>query len=466
MTTLRTGPERALTALRVALAFVVGFSVQRSGRAEVTLPHVIADHMVLQRHMPVRIWGWAEPGEKVKVTLGRNQATAVAGPNRAWEVKLPAMKAGGPFDVTIVGANKVTIKDVLVGEVWFCSGQSNMAWVIANTTNHEKEQAAANYPQIRMFNSQVKFEKAPARDVQSEWSVCGPKTIAYWPAVPYFFGRELHTKLDVPVGLVVSAVNGTRIEFWTPANGVDSVPELVGKDKAENGELYNGMVHPLTPLTIRGVIWYQGEGNVGDGMLYYHRMRALINGWRKNWGLGEFPFYYVQIAPLNWGGRPKDQHPQLWEAQLESLRIPNTGMTVSTDIGNIGDAHPRNKKEYGRRLALWALAKTYGAKDLVFSGPLFKSAKVEMDSIRIAFDYADGGLASRDGKPLTWFTIAGADKKFVPAIAKIDGETLVVSAPGVPNPVAVRFGWHQNAEPNLMNRQSKLPASPFRTDKP
>ncbi|MBY0457543.1 MAG: sialate O-acetylesterase, partial [Gemmataceae bacterium] len=248
----------------------------------------------------------------------------------------------------------------------------------------------------------------------------------------------------------------------TPAAGVEAVKELRGKDKAANGDLYNGMVHPLTRYTIRGAIWYQGEGNVGDGEIYTHRMNALVTGWRKAWGQGEFPFYYTQLTPLNWGGKPKDQHAELWEAQLAALAIPNTGMAVTTDIaGNVGEAHPKNKQEVGRRLALWARAKTYGEKDLVYSGPLFQSAKLDGNKVRVAFDHAAGGLKSRDGKPLTWFLVAGADGKFVPAKAEIDGETVLVWADEVKAPAEVRLGGHQIAEPNLVNAHG-LPASPFR----
>ncbi len=434
-------------------------------RAQPTLPQFVSDHMVLQRDTPARIWGWAKPGEKVAVSIDKARETTAASAEGRWEVKLPPMKAGGPFDMIVEGSEKRTIKDVLVGEVWFCSGQSNMSWIVLHSNNHDFELANANYPKIRMFTAAQPTKNQLANDSKGEWRVCAPKAIAYWSGVAYFFGRELHTKLDVPVGLIVSSVNGTRIEPWTPASGVEMIPELVGKDKVQNGDLYNAMVHPFTPYTIRGTIWYQGEGNVGDDIIYYHRMRALVGGWRKNWGQGDFPFYYVQIAPLNWGGKAVDVHPQVWDAQLEALKIPNTGMAVTTDIvGHVGDAHPRNKQDVGKRLALWALAKTYGFEKLPYSGPLYKSASREGAKMRIAFDYAKGGLSARDGKALSWFTIAGADGKFVPAQATIDGETLLVGAESVSEPTAVRLGWHQIAQPNLVNVHG-LPASPFRTDK-
>jgi sialate O-acetylesterase len=288
--------------------------------------------------------------------------------------------------------------------------------------------------------------------------------VSYFSATAFYFGRELHRELDVPVGLMVSAVNGTRIEPWTAGVGVRVVKALDGIDKPTDGDLYTVMVKPFTRIGIRGVIWYQGEGNVGDGMRYADRMRALVGGWRQEWDRGEFPLYYVQLCPLNWGGKPVDAHPRLWEAQTAARDIPNTGMVVTTDVvGHVGDAHPRNKQAVGQRLAAWALAKTYGKTGVAYSGPVFKGLKIEGDKARLRFDFADG-LRSRDGKPLSWFTVAGADGKFVPATAEVDGETVVVSAAAVAKPVHVRFGWHQIAEPNLENKHG-LPAGPFRTDK-
>ncbi len=434
-------------------------------RADVKLPKVLGDHMVLQRGRPVRVWGWADPGEKVTVSLGAHKAAATAGEDGAWAVTLPAMKAGGPHEMTVAGNNTLVLRDILIGEVWVCSGQSNMEWRLVASRGGYEAIRTADYPRIRLFHLPRLFSDEPVADVKTSWRVCSPKTVSWFSGVGYFFGRELHKELDVPVGLMMSAVGGTRIEPWTPAVGVKSVPELAGKDKPVDGKLYNGMIHPLVPMAIRGVIWYQGEGNLDDGWIYYHRMRALINGWRTAWGQGDFPFYYVQLAPLNWGpsARPGTALPKIWEAQTAALRVPNTGMVVTNDIGNTGRAHPRNKQDVGKRLALWALAKTYGKKDVIYSGPLYKAMKVEGSAIRITFRHAHGGLASRDGKALTWFTIAGADKRFVPAKAEIDGKSVVVSSDAVKEPVAVRFGWHQIAEPNLMNKAG-LPASTFRTD--
>lgn len=434
--------------------------------ADVRLPHLLGDHAVLQRDMPIRIEGWADPGEHVTVHLHEHTAETTSNSDGKWQVTLPSMDAGGPYDLSVEGKNQLRIHDVLIGELWVCAGQSNMNWVMAHQTrNHAAEIAAANYPRMRLFTVPEKASPTPVEDIDSQWYACSKQSVSYFSAVAYYFGRELHQQLDVPVGLVVSAVSGTRIEPWTPEVGIESIPELKNQQQFSHGDLFRGMIQPLTPFTIRGVIWYQGEGNVGDGFVYYHRMRALVGGWRKSWGIGDFPFYYVQLAPLNWGGKPVDQLPEIWEAQTAALRIPNTGMAVTNDIGNIGDAHPRNKQDVGKRLANWALNKTYGRPDTPTSGPLYRSMKIEGTQIRIEFDYADDGLTTRDGVPPTWFTIAGTDGNFLPATAIIDGNSVVVSNSQVLQPTAVRFAWHQIAEPNLMNRTG-LPVSAFRTDMP
>jgi sialate O-acetylesterase len=315
-----------------------------------------------------------------------------------------------------------------------------------------------------------------------EWSECSPETIGNFSAVAYFFGREIQKDLDVPVGLINTSWGGTAIEPWTPIVGFESVDSL--KPIAEGAKnqqakpeghtanpgapthLYNGMVYPIVPFGIRGALWYQGESNRGQGVGYEQRMNALINGWRSVWNQGDFPFLYVQIAPYKYVKPPMTDPdnllPQLWEGQTKVLGMKNTGMIVTTDITNLDDIHPRNKQDVGKRLALWALAKTYGKTNVVYSGPLYKSMKVEGNKIRIEFDHVGGGLKSRDGKPLSWFTIAGKDGDFVEANAVIDGKSVVVSSDKIAEPAAVRFGWNELAEPNLMNVEG-LPAGPFRT---
>ena len=494
------------------LGLLLLFLITPQVQAEVSLPSVINSHMVLQREKPLPVWGWAEPGEEVTVTFGQSTVSGQADETGVWRVTLPAVEAGGPFEMTIAGTNTIKLTDILVGEVWVCSGQSNMQWNLARADNAAKEIAAANHPKIRLFNVPRVPAGSPALDVNAEWTACRPETAAGFSAVGYFFGRELQKDLDVPIGLIGTSWGGTKIEPWTPPAGFAEEEELQGileqvnaqntaykstlrgsvgayktwlaaakeamsKDRAipappslpahplaSNSAptgLYNGMVHPLVPFAIRGAIWYQGESNRGQGMKYFAMMKALIKGWRTVWGDEDLAFYYVQLAPYRYNGSPTAL-PEIWEAQTAALSIPNTGMAVTTDIGNINDIHPTNKQDVGKRLALWALAKTYGKQDLVYSGPLYESMAVELDTVRLKFKHADG-LKSSDGKQLTWFEIAGEDRKFVPANAEIDGDTVVVESSQVDSPVAVRFGWDQLAEPNLVNGAG-LPASPFRTD--
>jgi len=448
--------------------------------AAVKLPAMIGDNMVLQREQPLPLWGWDAPGAKVTVTLGDAKATATANDKGKWMVQLPAMKAGGPHTLCVQGSDTVTVKNILVGEVWICSGQSNMEWSVAGSANASEEIAAADHPRIRHIKIRQTPAATPQEDVPSSgWTVCTPQTAGGFTAVGYFFGRHLQRQLDVPIGLIGSNWGGTRIEPWTPPVGFLKTPALKeiadkldtfptrqpdGKVNLQSAlALYNGMIHPLVPYAVRGAIWYQGESNNGEGMLYHEKMKALIVGWRSVWNREEMSFYFVQLAPFKYGGNPAALA-GIWEAQTATLAVPHTGMAVTVDISNLADIHPKNKQDVGKRLALWALAKDYGMKDMVYSGPLYKSLKVEGAKIRLTFDHVGGGLVSRDGKPLNWFTIAGADKTFVPAKAEIDGDTVVVQADAVAQPVAVRFGWDQTAEPNLSNKAG-LPASPFRTDK-
>lgn len=499
-----------------------------------TLPSIFGDNMVLQRDRVLPIWGTGDPNGKITILFAGQTIKVDCDAVGRWRAELPSMPAGGPHEMTIKGWRDVTFKNIMVGEVWVCSGQSNMAWRVAKSADAEKEIATANHPEVRMFTADSQVAPLPATNVISTgWKVCNPETVATFSAVGYFFGRELHGKLNVPIGLINTSWGGTPIEPWTPPVGFASVPsqqklfeeieqanrtyaklmdiyftlrkttiealvkaeQAAADDKsavqtAENirkqlrqpppdhplakggvrtpTAIYNAMVDPLVPYGIAGAIWYQGEANcvAGDGLLYFDRMQALINGWRSVWGQGNFPFYYVQLAPWEYAQRyakSGGQLPLIWQAQTMALSIPNTGMAVINDIGDVKDIHPTNKQEVGRRLALWALAKTYGQQDLVYSGPLYKSSKVEGNQIRIMFDHAGSGLVSRDGKPLSHFQVAGDDRNFVDAVATIDGDSIVVSAESVAKPVAVRFGWNEVAEPNLMNKEG-LPASSFRTD--
>ena len=432
------------------LLFIV--STPPGAKADVTLPKVIDSHMVLQRDRPLPIWGWAAAGEEVTVKLDDASATATADADGKWNVVLPAMKADGKaHSMTVSGKNKIELDDILIGEVWLGSGQSNMEMGIKMVNKAKEEIAAADHPQIRLLLVPKTQARQPAKDVNSKWAVCTPKSIAAggwggFSAALYFFGRNLHKELNVPVGLIETAWGGQPIQRFIP-NG----------DKS--GDIYNGMIAPVKPFAIRGAIWYQGEANVGSGMKYADGMKSLIGGLRQVWGY-DFPFYYVEIAPF--AGYGKGSLPPLWEAQVASLKIPGTGMVVTTDlVDDIKDIHPKDKVDVGNRLARWALAKTYG-KDVVYTGPLYKSMSVEGNKVRLSFAHADGGLKSRDGKPLSEFEIAGEDGKFVSAKAAIDGDAVVVQADEVHAPTQVRFGWRNVANPNLANKEG-LPASPFQT---
>ena len=440
----------------IVVISLLALSIPPQAQADVKLPKVIASHMVLQRDRALPIWGWADPGEAVTVTLDGATATAKTDAQGDWKVVLPAVKADGKIhSMTVRGKNKIELTDILIGDVWLGSGQSNMEMGLAMCDKAKEEIAAANYPKIRLLLvERVWVETGPLKDAKANWVVCSPKTIAAggwggFSGALYYFGQRLNKELDVPIGLIESAWGGTPIEPWMAGGGKGNI-------------MYNAQIAPVQPLAIRGVIWYQGEANLADGLKYYGKMKVLIEGWRKLWGY-DFPFYFVQIAPFS--GYPSSfSVPPLWEAQVASLKIPGTGMAVVTDIiDNVANCHPHNKFDVGNRLALWALAKEYGKKDIVYSGPLYKSLTVEGSKIRLSFAHVGGGLKSRDGKPLSEFEIAGADGKFVPAEAVIDGDTVVVQAKEVAAPTQARFGWRNIANPNLANKEG-LPASPFQTN--
>ena len=447
---------------------------------DVTLPRVFSDHMVLQRDRPLPIWGWADPGEAVTVSLDAASPsttapsttapsnTTTADANGHWKVVLPALQADGKtHSLTITGKNKIDLQDILIGEVWIGSGQSNMGFRLSGSTGGKEAIAAADYPEIRLLHVAHVRATQPATDISVDdgnekdngksivttgpgWKLCSPKSVPDFSAVLFYFGQRLHKELTVPIGLIDSSWASSRIEAWTV-----SLPRGSG--------MYNAMIAPLQPFAIRGAIWYQGEANVNDkiGPTYAEKMKTLINGWRQTWG-EDLSFYFVQIAPF--GGRNPGTLPALWECQDASLKIPGTGMAVITDlVDDIKNIHPKNKFDVGNRLALWALAKDYGRKDIVYSGPIFKSMKVEGKTIRLSFAHVGSGLKSRDGKPLSEFEIAAADGKFVPADAVIDGETIVVSAKEIPAPTQARFGWRNEAQPNFINKEG-LPAAPFETE--
>jgi sialate O-acetylesterase len=457
-------------------------SLQNFASAEVKLPNVFGSHMVLQQEQPIRVFGWADAGEEVTVELAGQSAKTKADSKGKWRVELPAMKADGkPQTLTVKASNTIEITDILLGEVWICSGQSNMEWRVAGTMNAKEEAAAADYPNIRLYDVRGHINKPqPQDDAPGQWQICTPKTVGGFSAVGYFFGRKLNQDLKVPIGLIGSNWGGTRIEPWVPTVGFDAVEELKGKKLNGATGIYNGMIHPLKPISVRGAIWYQGESNGGEGESYYHKMQALIKGWRSVFENDKLAFGFVQLADF---GTPNknpaggDGWAKLREAQRKSLTIPHTGMAVITDIGAAKDIHPRNKQDVGDRLARWAEADVYG-KDIVGSGPLFKALKIDGNKAVLSFDHVGGGLivgkkdrnkplsdveVVKDGK-LAHFAIAGEDKKWHWAEAVIDGDTVVVTSPNVAKPVAVRYAYTINpAGANLYNKEG-LPASPFRTD--
>ena len=479
--------------LKRCFLFLTLLTFAFTAAADVTLPPVLGNGMVLQRDLPVPVWGWADAGEKVSVTFAGQTKTAKAGDDGKWMVKLDPLKANRKAaSLTVTGNNKISLDNVLVGEVWICSGQSNMEWALRSSMNAKEEVAAADHPQIRLFNVPGHTTSPlPKEKGAGSWQVCNPKSATGFSAVGYFFGRRLQKDLDVPVGLVGSNWGGTRIEPWTTLAGFESVPELskiadqVKNYKADTkvgggspSAIYNSMVHPLAPFAMRGGIWYQGESNGGEGVTYYHKKHALVNGWREVFQNKDLAFYWVQLANFqkeNENPAGGDGWAKIREAQTQALDIPGTGMAVITDIGAANDIHPRNKQDVGWRLAQWALHQTYGKKNLVPAGPLYKSQKIEGNTIRLSFNHVGKGLmvgkktgleptAEVKGGQLAHFAIAGTDKKWFWAEATIDGETVVVKSPDVPKPIAVRYGFTMNpAKANLYNKEG-IPASPFRTD--
>ena len=477
----------------LTLVSIILISFSHIGLADVKLPNVIGSGMVLQRDMAVPVWGWAEAGEEVTVSFAGQTKKTKTGDDGKWTVSLDPLKANeNGSALTITGKNKITLENDLVGEVCICSGQSNMEWAIRQSMNPKEEAAAANYPQIRLFNVPGHtVSPLPKDEGAGQWQVCNPNSANNFSAVGYFFGRRLHKDLKVPVGLIGSNWGGTRIEPWTTLAGFESVPELSKiADQVKNykqdtrvgggqpSAIYNSMVHPLTPFAMRGGIWYQGESNGSEGITYYQKKHALVNGWRKAFQNKDLAFYWVQLANFQKeSDKPEggEGWARLREAQTQALDIPGTGMAVITDIGAANDIHPKNKQDVGWRLAQWALHQTYGQKDLVPSGPLYKSLKVEGKTIRLSFDHAGSGLIVgkkngleptaevKDGK-LEHFSISGKDNKWVWADARIDGQTVIVESKEVTEPVAVRYGFTMNpAKANLYNKEG-LPAGPFRTD--
>ena len=482
--------------------------------ADVRLPAIFSDHAVLLSDAPVPVWGWADAGEKVEVSIAGQTKSATPDASGKWMLKLDALKPGGPHELTMKGKNTLTVKDVLVGEVWLGSGQSNMAFVVKSAKDFEQEQAAANLPQMRMFTVISGASEKAEEDCKGVWLVCSPETVGVFSATLFFCGREIHKTLGVPVGMINSSVGGTPIESWIAPEAQHASPELKGffettkqteakfdaeaakakfeKDlakwevdvkqaraekkplprkpsdpvalrarKGNVGGLFNGKIAPLIPYAIRGALWYQGEANTTDAKapFYQHQLALLVTDWRKRWG-SEFPFAWVQLPNFT---RPGDGWPLVREAMLKTLKLPKTGMAITIDLGEQKNIHPANKQEVGRRLSLWALGTVYGKKVASISGPLPAGHEVKDDKIVLKFSHADGGLAAKDGDGLRGFMVAGEDKQWKPAATHIEGDTVIVCSPEIAKPVAVRYAWQDWPECNLVNGAG-LPASPFRTD--
>jgi sialate O-acetylesterase len=455
----------------------------------------------------VLVWGWAKPGEEVAVEFATQKKTAKADAGGKWMVKLDPLKAS--TEPRKLKAGAVVIRDVLVGDVWLCSGQSNMHFQMKSVQNAPQEIAAAEHPGLRFFTVDHQFDRKPLDNVSGAWKPVSPETAAECSAVAYYFGRDLHQKLKVPIGLIASSVGGTRIETWmrdetlaatgesgplvekwkqiSPEEFVkigaeysafqhqrDRVHPQAVKDAKAKGDpvppapvapklrchdcpsaLHNGMIVPLQPFAIRGAIWYQGESNSGQPGPYQKLLPAMIADWRKVWG-NELPFYFVQLASY------RNTHPAFREAQHNIWKnTPHTAMAVTTDVGDAANIHPTRKRPVGERLALAARALSYGEK-IEYSGPIFKHMQIKQNQAVITFDHAKSGLKA-NLKDLNGFTIAGKDGKFVPASAEIEESTVIVTSDKITRPVAVRYNWAMMADGNLFNREG-LPAAPFRTD--
>ena len=479
-------------------------------QAAVKLPALFSDHAVLQRGMPLPIWGAADADEEVTVTLADQTQTTKAGADGKWKVILKPLKEAESLTLTVKGTNTLSVNDVAVGEVWVNSGQSNMAFMLKNDANAQATAAASNDPQLRFFAVSANASDTPLDTVPGKWVSATPASSPTFSAVGYYFARELRKTLKVPVGMLSSSVGGTPAEAWTSHDALAANPELKAifeaqqsamkiwpqavenfqknepklmeawqakvekakvagqvlprkpaapedptKSKRRPSGLYNAMIAPLQPYAIRGAIWYQGEANSQRGKQYRTLFPTMIADWRKAWGEGDFPFFFVQIAPH------QNQMPELREAQLlTSQNVPHTGMAVITDYGEATNIHPKHKEPVGTRLSLAARALAYGEK-IEYSGPTFDSLKIDGGKAVLKFQHA-AGLTAKNGE-LKGFTIAGEDKNFVPAKAEIKGDTVTVSADEVTKPAAVRYGWANIPDVNLYN-EAGLPASPFRTD--
>ncbi len=441
-------------------------------KADVRLPSIIGDHMVLQKESNVTIWGWANPAEKVQVIPSWDDSITEtsADSGGSWSVSILTPNAGGPYSMQVAGSNSIELKDILIGELWVCGGQSNMEWSGNHGLQQCKDEAPnANDPNIRFFHIPKTTARFPQDRCEGSWEVCTPEEMMRFSAVGYFFGKQLRQKLGAPVGLINSNWGGTPAEVWTPRELVESDSELqVAASQIQPfawwpkdaGLCYNAMIHPITSYRIAGAIWYQGESNVDIAYAYEKLFTKMIGAWRTAWKQN-FPFYFVQIAPYSYG-KPS-VCPLLREAQTKSASHPNTGMVVISDlVDDVKNIHPNNKRDVGLRLANYALSATYGHKNIPHRSPQYSRMEIEGQKIRVFFDNAESGLVARGGGP-NEFYVAGENGKFLPASATIDGSTVLVFTEKITQPVAVRFGFSNTAIPNLFSNEG-LPVNLFRTD--
>ncbi len=510
--------------MRKLIVGLMAFILAASTWAELRLPAVFSDGMVLQRDQEVPVWGWSDPGTDVTVSFAGQKKTVKVSSAGRFIVRLTAMKASAePRKLTVFSATEeVEVENVLVGEVWLCSGQSNMQFEVKKAKNFRAEKGGANYPLIRMFLTDLIASRKVQKDCTGSWMVCSPESVGEFSAVAYFFGREIHENLNVPIGLIRSAWGGTPVEAWSPMESLKKFPVAMAdkqeKDrlaetfddaavekhnakiwadynrkvevaKAEGkkwppwprekvhphkshrypANLYNAMIHPLVPYGMRGAIWYQGENNtktMDRAMEYQSLLENMIMQWRKDWA-SDFPFYAVQLVNFH-SVVDVPQQDTTWARVRESFlklrtEVPNVGMAVGIDVGEADDIHPKDKQTIGYRLAQQALANTY-EKDIVAGGPLYRSMEKDDNKIILSFGDVGSGLVEQGGEPLRWFAIAGEDKQFVVAQAAIVDDTVIVSSAEVSDPVSVRYAWADNPVGcNLYNKEG-FPASPFRTD--
>lgn len=440
--------------------------------ADIRLPAVLNNHMVLQQQSTVKLWGWADPGDKVFVTTSWDHKTDSVKTTRdaKWQINIQTPSAGGPYSIVFKSGNSIELSDVMIGEVWVCSGQSNMEmneqWGLPDA---KAELATCYNNNIRFFYVPKTTAKYPQEDCKASWAICDSNTMKAFSAAGYFFGKKLNKELNVPIGLINANWGGTPAEVWTPADLVNDDTALKAASAKHwvspgwpylPGYTFNGMIAPLTDFSIAGAIWYQGESNVGTAGTYSKLFTGMIGAWRKAWNK-DFPFYYVQIAPYKYND--KNAGALLQEAQTQSMHYPNVGMVVITDlVDDTSNIHPKNKHDVGYRLANWALAETYHKEGITYKSPLYKSMNTEKGKAIIIFDNAPAGLVAKD-KNITELYIAGEDKIFYPAEAKIEKNVLIAWNKKVNNPVAVRYAFGNTAIGNLFNKEG-LPVTPFRTD--